>query len=184
MTMQLRSTFLLLFASILITICNGQDIDPQTGRITYTGVVQVEGASADQLFSRATLWYASTFKSAGSAIDLSDRASGVIVSAPGVNFPAFYVKKNGTKIEDGVIKFSLKIECREGRFKYTLTNLEHANGNTCSGGELERASAAGMCFWNNLWASMKAEAHTTVQELVANLQKAMSNPQTIEGSDW
>ncbi|MGI4760513.1 MAG: DUF4468 domain-containing protein [Janthinobacterium lividum] len=42
--------------------------DAQTGRITYEGVVEVNGVSKADLFTRANAWVARTYRSANNVI--------------------------------------------------------------------------------------------------------------------
>lgn len=156
-------------------------VDSLTGRITYTGVVQVDSTTADELFSRATLWYAATFKSAKAAMELSDRATGVITSDPAANFPAYFIFNNGNRKESGRIQFSLKIQCKDGRFKYTLTDLVHIHPDGYKM-LLERESQ--MAYRKVLWATMKEEANKSVTELIQSLTKSMSSRKAADGGDW
>ena len=156
-------------------------VDSITGRIMYTGVVRVDSASADELFSRATLWYSATFKSAKAAMELSDRQSGIITSDPNVNFPAFFTFNNGKRQETGSVTFTLKIQCKDGRFKYELTDLVHI-GPACSSMPLERESQ--LCYRQYLWASLKGEADKSANELIQSLSKAMSSRKVADGGDW
>ncbi len=156
-------------------------VDSITGRITYTGVVQVDSASADELFSRATLWYASTFTSAKTAMELSDRATGVIVSDPKVNFPAYFIMNNGTRRESGSVRFSLKIQCKEGRFRYTLTDLVHVHP---GGYTIPLEEKSQLSYRQYLWASLKDEANMSVNALIQSLSKSMSSRTVVDGGDW
>lgn len=157
-------------------------VDSITGRITYSGVIQVDSTTADELYSRAVLWYTQTFKSAKAAIELSDRATGVIVSAPDANFPAYFVRKNGNKVEDGWITFSLKIQCKDGRFKYTLSDLVHTSLVNCSAGPLEVKPR--ICPKENTWSTIRAEANTSATALIQSLSKSMASRAAADGGDW
>lgn len=176
-----HAAYLLACCISSIGLCQVLPVDATTGRITYSGVIPVDSVTADELYSRAILWYTQTFKSAKAAMELSDRATGVIVSDPDANFPAYFVKKNGTRVADGWVTFSLKIQCKDGRFKYTLTNLEHKGG-SCPGGVLEKEST--MCFWKNLWTSLKDEANTSATALIQSLSKSMASRAAADGGDW
>lgn len=156
-------------------------VDSITGRVTYTGVLHVDSTSAEELFNRATLWYASTFPSAKAAMELSDRQAGVIVSDPKVNFPAYFIMNNGTRRESGSVRFSLKIQCKEGRFKYTLTDLVHVHP---QGYTIPFEVTSQLSYRQYLWTSLKNEANKSVVQLIQSLSKSMTSRTIVDGGDW
>jgi len=85
--------------------------------IEYSEVVQVESASKDALYSAARLWFADTFKSSDSVLELEDRASGTLVGRG-------WMPVNNGGLASRQLWTSIKIQCKEGRYKYTIYDIE------------------------------------------------------------
>lgn len=81
---------------------------PVTGRFVYSAVVQVPNASATELFSRARAWASRAYVSAKNVTQLDDKEAHRLI-----------LKGRTHTTWD----HTLIIETREGRFKYTLTDL-------------------------------------------------------------
>lgn len=92
----------------------------ETGQIEYSKVVQVEGVSKNQLFNNAKIWLADTYGDLDAVIELEDREQGLIIVEG--YFRALSNGSYGTEISVRV-RHSLKIQTKDGRYKYTLYNL-------------------------------------------------------------
>ncbi|RZK33076.1 MAG: DUF4468 domain-containing protein, partial [Hymenobacter sp.] len=53
--------------------------DPATHQITYQGVVEVAGATKEQLYTRAYEWLAKAYRSANDVIQMQDKEAGRLV---------------------------------------------------------------------------------------------------------
>jgi hypothetical protein len=93
--------------------------DPATGRILYTEVVQVPGASQAELYARAKLWFADTFKSTKDVVQAADKEAGVI---QGTGFQGITVVVMGTHTPLR-LWYTVKIALKEGRYKYDITEF-------------------------------------------------------------
>lgn len=51
----------------------------ENGKATYTGIVQVDSVSKDELYKRAKRWFVDTYKSAKAVIELDDKENGEII---------------------------------------------------------------------------------------------------------
>lgn len=96
--------------------------DP-TGKILYTEVVQVPGASQAELYARAKLWFADTFKSAKAVVQADDKDAGII---QGTAFQDISVVAMGMP---SAVKlwYTIKIALKDGRYKYDITDLRVQN---------------------------------------------------------
>jgi len=97
-------------------------IDKETGKITYTEVVNVDNTNKDELLKRAKLWMAKTFVSSKTVIDLIDAENGIIISKPTIEV---YWEYTGSTYEGGYIHYTFSIFIKEGRYKYEITDLYH-----------------------------------------------------------
>lgn len=106
-------------------------------RIEYSEVIQVEKASKNDLFNAARLWFADTFKSSDKVLELDDRESGTLVGR------GWMTVDNGG-LATRQLWTSIKIQCKEGRYKYTIYDIEqhYRAGNSMVSQDLENARLA------------------------------------------
>lgn len=91
--------------------------DEKTGRYTYQEVVKVEGASARDLYSQARAWVARTYVSAQDVVQLEDSdAARLIVKG-------LWQTSSGFLRPGGWIRHTLTIEAKDGRYRYTISDL-------------------------------------------------------------
>lgn len=157
-------------------------IDSRTQRITYEGVVQVPGVSQADLYARATAWVAQAYTSNNAVLEQQDPAAGQLV-VQGELPAAVYNLYAGVLRSSyaGVVRHTLTIYVKEGRYKYVLSNLTHdakATPNMKSGGALEKDNAslfgyAGLGS-HKPWADLKVAATRDVRHLLASLEAAMT----------
>jgi len=93
--------------------------DPATSRILYTEVVQALGASQTELYTRAKLWFASTFKSAKAVVQADEKDAGVI---QGTAFQDVYVS-TGAFTYTEKLWYTVKMVLRDGRYKYEISDF-------------------------------------------------------------
>jgi hypothetical protein len=154
-------------------------IDPQTHRITYEGVVEVPGVSKSDLFTRANAWVVHAYRSANDVVQMQDKEAGQLIV------------KGLTRVSiGGVVRHTLTIYVKDGRYKYVLTDLTHdASGvqNGVSGGPLERSPESFSGFGNmgkKNWAEIQRRAGQDAHLLTADLQAAMALKGTKDPSDF
>jgi len=98
-------------------------VDSVSKKISYSEVVYVDStASKDQLFSRSREWFAKTYKSANSVIQMEDKESGKIV---GKAIMQVYHKALGANFESGYINYTITIYVKDGRYKYEFSDFYH-----------------------------------------------------------
>lgn len=92
-------------------------VDSLTGKITYSGVVQVPQASQAELYSRAREWFAATFGSSKSVLEMDDRGLGKLI---GRAYAQFYFNSGFGQPLPWSMWRTIKIEAKDGRYRYTL----------------------------------------------------------------
>jgi hypothetical protein len=172
---------LLLFTSLIIRLsCLAQTNDlpkDESGKIVFTEVVKVDSADANQLFSRAQVAISSLFKSAKDVIQVKDEASKQIVA-------------KGLLEAYGFVKFETTIQCKDGRYKYTITNLEHTNDPrykySYAGGALENEKPVCGTFFINkhAWDKIKETTKTQIDDAIVRLKKSMASPAAGNSDKW
>lgn len=100
------------------------------GRVRFQGVVPVEGASAADLYNRAKFWSARAFKSAKDVTQLDDQTTGRLI------IKAMHRESYGAT-ETCWYRFTLAIEVKDGRFRWTLDQVEYSPDGT-KGWPIER----------------------------------------------
>jgi hypothetical protein len=97
-----------------------------SGMITWEGVVQVPGVNKAELYNKGIEWINSYFPNAASVTKKRSPESGIIEGAHSIRLTDDH---NGTKVPSKIIQYKFKLEFRDGRFKYTITefNLKAAS---------------------------------------------------------
>lgn len=111
---------LLAMAASAIAALAGTNAQPfprdEKGNVCFQQVVQVEGATATQLHSRAKLWVASSYRSAPDVVKLDDNEQHHMV-----------LKGMHKEIYGGATtvwyNYTLTIECKDGRYRRTIDQI-------------------------------------------------------------
>lgn len=81
------------------------------GRINFSEIVPVDGASKDDLYARTKIWFADTFKSSNDVIQLDDKDNGVIIG-------------RGKIVEkEKKWDFTVKVQVKDQRFKVEFYDI-------------------------------------------------------------
>lgn len=155
-------------------------VDPETQLITYQGVVQVPGASQADLYARAAAWAARTYAPPAQLTPKPEAGEITVQGQQIATIRTTYADVPRGSYA-GVVRHTLAIYVKDGRYKYVLSNLAHdATGvpNVRSGGPLEKdhASLFGYAGIGSQkpWEELKVEATRDVRHLMADLQAAMT----------
>jgi hypothetical protein len=98
-------------------------IDIETNTITYTEVVVLDTTlKKDELYSRAREWFAKTYKSANSVIQMDDKEDGKIVGRASI--PITY-NSIGIIAPGGSISYNISVYVKDGKYKYEFANFQH-----------------------------------------------------------
>lgn len=160
----------------------GLPIDPVTKLITYQGVVEVPGVSKADLYTRAYAWVAKAYRSANDVVQMNDKEAGQLVAKGNMRVTA---RALGMDMDAGIIRHTLSIYVKDGKYKYVLTNLTHEDSRpkAASVGPLEQENLPfGMS--KKVWANMKDQANRDAYRLVAELQAAMTLKGAKDPSDF
>lgn len=96
-------------------------VDQDSKLITYKEVVTVSGTPAE-LFNRAIEWVNKQYKNPTDATKVRNPATGLIEIIHRIEL----VKdEKGITRPAGIVDYSLKLEMKEGRYRYTITNFNY-----------------------------------------------------------
>ncbi|MBI1287566.1 MAG: DUF4468 domain-containing protein [Flavobacteriales bacterium] len=98
-------------------------LDPKTNLITYTEVPEVAGVSAQDLYDRAMKWGGEYFKNFAEKVRKQDKENGVLEIFNRIPFYAYDNKGNKTTSRQGLAQYTITIQFKDGRYKYTVTDL-------------------------------------------------------------
>ncbi|MEG2069814.1 MAG: DUF4468 domain-containing protein [Bacteroidales bacterium] len=148
-------------------------MDENTGLVTYKEVIQQPGTS-QELFDRAMLWVKSFYKNTSEVIKSSDRETGAIEMRSSVRI--YVVKPDGTMAFKNIVYYNFKLECRSGRYRYTITDFNE-----------KAASAAPIEVWlkseNPKWEigqyAYLNQIDEQIRALVESLEEGMNPPKVI-----
>ena len=168
-------------------------IDTLTKMITYTEVLNIDTSITKQeLYSRAREWFAKTYNSSQSVIQMDDKENGKIV---GKALTQVYHKAMGSNFPSGHINYTISIYLKDGRFKYEITNFYHT-GQFVSGGN--RIADFGPCeemintkkktwgmSYQKTFNYYLAQLDTKTKSLINDLKESMSNKNLgNKKNDW
>ena len=177
--------FFALLLIILSLYVKAQDsslpTDETTKLISYTEVVTVnDSASKDELFSRTKSCFAHLFKSSKNVIQNEDKDSGIIIGKGNIKA---YARALGNDYDGGFVNFTITIACKDGRYKYVITDFVHegTGSKMPSGGNLENESAR--TWTNKQWKTMKSQIDTEIKNLISLIKSEMDKP-TPQNEKW
>jgi hypothetical protein len=161
-------------------------IDPDSHLVTYSGGIEVPGATQEQLYTRAANWIAGTATyHVASSKQLQEATDKSQLTVNGETQARTFLSQ-----VIGTVSHSLTIYCKDGRYKYVLTNLREEatptqstslmpgiNSMPGSGGAFENETPAcgTMQMLPMAWTSIKRHADEDVQDLIARLTTAMNS---------
>ena len=153
------------------------------GLITFEEVVEVPKMPKGLLFENAKTWFGTYYKSPR-VIQSKDAMEGTINAKSMFKIMS---ELEGDKA-GGVINYTLDLKIKEGKYRYTITNLRHTDktGNIGSGGKLERDEP--LCGYKEMkveqWEGIKTQSQTGVDKLIEALKKAMEYTSPDESDDF
>lgn len=129
--------FLLFFSLLAPTITMGQNDEPpkrytlmdivpydkESGAVKYSEVVQVDGATKDQLYERARKWIATTYRSAKDVNQYESKDAGEVI---GKGYFDFIFDRGWFSSRPLTAYHIIDIRVKDGRFKYEI-EIPHLN---------------------------------------------------------
>jgi hypothetical protein len=130
----------------------------KAGKYTYMESVEVEGATAAELFDRAGMWAAATYGTAPGVTRSSDPSAGRLVLNGNVNI----LWLQGTKVD---VRHTVTIEVRDGGYDYRIDNIVADFGNARKPMEEQFAGRK----------SVKKRTHKWIDDQIGRLKAQMSS---------
>lgn len=152
-------------------------VDPDSKLITYKEVVTVAGTQAE-LFNRAIEWVNKQYKNPTEATKIRDAASGVIEIIHRIELTT---NDNGVNRGAGIVDYSMKIELKEGRYRYTITNFNYKD---ISRQPVERWMNTADKAYLPVWGNYLKQIDETANKLIQSLKLTMQPPAPKKVDSW
>ena len=152
-------------------------VDPDSKLIMYREVVDQEG-NKDILYDRGSSWFSSFYKSPSSVLKIQDKVNGKIEGMG--RFVITFVDDQGTKRDAGMITYTIKLELKDNKYRYTLTDF---NLKAASRSPIEKWLNKNDPAFNPQWDSYLYQVDTTMLSLARNLKEGMK-PKVIKKDEW
>ncbi len=178
----MKRLLLIICLICFFVISKGQTmpLDKETGKIIYTEVISMDSINKDELFNRAKNCFVTVFKNSSNVIQNENKIDGIIT---GKGVIKAYARALGSDYDGGYINFTITIACKDGRYKYIITNFIHeGNGSKMpSGGNLENETVP--TWTNRQWSIMKSQTNNNVKELIVQIKNMMLQ-KSIQTDNW
>ena len=176
----------LFFALLILTSQNilSQDfpINEKTGEVSFGKIIQAENVSKSDLYIRANEWFAKTFNSSQSVIQMQDKEAGKIIGKGNITAYGHYGKN-----ESGIWNFTISFRAKEGRFQYSITDIYHDKGLAVSGSGGNIKNVKPECgkwlLTNKQWNKIKARAYVDFTNISKDFEETMTRV-ISEDDDW
>lgn len=152
-------------------------IDPESKLIMFREVVPQEG-TPDILYDRGASWFSSFYKSPTSVLKVQDKVNGKIEGT--ARIPISYVDDQGNKRDGGLINYDIKLELKDNKYRYTLTNF---NLKAASRFPIEKWLNKSDPAYNANWDSYLYQVDTTMVSLIKSLKEGMK-PKAVKKDEW
>ena len=91
--------------------------------LSFEKVIQADSIKKDAIYNGLKEWVGMSFKSAKNVIEMDDKEAGILLLRP----VSDYKMKGLTYLGfEGYLKYTIKLNIKDGRFKVVITNFEHS----------------------------------------------------------
>lgn len=183
----MKKVMMFLAAVMMIVVANAQKpsqlpvpdlpIDERTNLVTYQDVVKQEG-TPKVLYDRAMEWVKKYYKNTNEVIKNADAEKCVIEMRSSVRI--YSKQKDGTMLQKNIVYYNFKLECRDNRYRYTITNF---NERAASAAPIENWFKTDSPYWSPSQYEWLTQIDGQIKELINSLEEGMLPPEVFE-DEW
>lgn len=152
-------------------------IDERTHLVTYQDVVKQEG-TPQVLYSRAKAWVKKYYKNTAEVIKKDDAEKCVLHLRSSVRI--FSKQKDGTMMQKNIVYYNFRLECREGRYRYTITDF---NERATAAAPIENWFKTDTPYWSPSQYEWLIQIDGQIKELINSLEEGM-RPEEVFEDEW
>lgn len=152
-------------------------VDPETKLITYKEVVTSTGTPAE-LYNRAIAWINKQYKNPADVTKVRDFASGVIEILHRIEITR---KEQGAIVQAGWVDYSMKLEMKDGRYRYTINNFTLK---TISRQPIEQWLDKNSATYTPLYEDYLKQVDDATRKLIDSLKQGMQPPAAKKPDTW
>lgn len=152
-------------------------VDPDSQKIMYRDVVQEPG-DPGYLYNKAIEWFNYYYANPTSILKIQDKVNGKIEGTGRMDI--FYSDDKGNKLNAGVIQYTIRLEFKDDRYRYTITDL---NLKSASRFPVEKWLNRDDPAYNTQWDSYLYQVDTVMQRLTSTLVEKMK-PVEEKKDEW
>ncbi len=153
-------------------------VDKDSKKILYRGVVDQQGSLA-YLYNKAIEWFGYYYVNPQSVYSVQDKENGRIEGNGRMRI--YYTEdKTGVRRDAGLVLYQIKLEIRENKFRYTVTDF---NLKAASRFPIEQWLNKSDPAYNSKWDSYLYQIDTTMQRMVSTLKEKMK-PTVVKKDEW
>lgn len=168
--------YLLIFSLFISTLASSQNL-------SFSNVFQAEGKSSQEIYAAVKLWSATAFAEAKAATQVDDSENCLISFSSNIQYQYGSISMAAY---DGWINFTLTIQCRDGRYKVEMSNINHENKPTatksCRLGVIAADENSYKSFNKKVASDIKIKTAALYDSICGNIEKSVTTNQSEE--DW
>lgn len=148
----------------------GLNLNVQAGQVIYTGVVNAEGLTKDELYRNAQQWFIDYFYNSKNLIQDKDKKDALVCGRGILSFYAGIGLGSTAHWADNV---AIKIECRDNKYRYTFYGMifKDIADNT----EYPADHILGVVLGTQKWPYLKSAAKNALKENAKNIKDAITD---------
>lgn len=98
-------------------------IDPETGKIQFSGVIELPNQSQEKIHKKAKMWITSTLKSGDNMIELNDANINQLTGTGNILLDSLVTECKKCFAKNAVLNFKFIVFCKDNKFKYSVENF-------------------------------------------------------------
>lgn len=163
----------------------------QDDGIEFQEVVKLENDSIPKniLYTNAKIWFVDAFKDSKEVIQMDDKENGIIIGKGNMAYTNSKLRYKGI---NGRISFTVKVEIKEGRYRYSFSDFYHEtnvkNGydmeTIVNGVYMKKIRMVPKKYAQDYNDVLKAYCKDRIELLSKDLKESMDKSNVAESSDW
>jgi hypothetical protein len=160
------------------------------GPLSFSEVIAVNDASANELYTRAKLWFLTAFVDSKNVLEVQDKEAGILAGKG--SFPYEPNILMSSSLIRGHVTFSVSIIFKDGRYKYSFSDFIHQGSSLRTGGPIsfDLITTTEVCppipgtskgMREKVWKHLKKVSTAKANALTQSLKSKLAQP--IDGKD-